>query len=151
LFWDGVRRLPYSQADIIEGLCNLVGYGVALKGDIDNISGKHWEDASKALFGETLYVEFGADDESYSRSYVSVNAMRNAIRSDISDYVSQEFKSAQIVHPINVLRMASVPQQLFDTEPFFPLFLKEIVPMQVLMRDQALFFSPVRLTIFGLS
>jgi len=149
--WDGIRGLPYSAHDLAASLGTMAGYGVALQGDFANVSGRHWEEASEALLGETLFVEFGADDGSYSRGHVSVNTIQSALRDDLREFVSEQYLTANIVHPVNVLRMARVPQQIFKAEEFFSVFVREIVPTQVLMRSQAVYYSPVRLTQFGLA
>lgn len=149
--WDGVRRLPYSNKDIVICISNAAAFSVALDGDLHNSDGRHWELGAQRLYGDTLYIEYGANDGSYSRGYAAVQSIRGSVRSDIGEFVGTDISDEFFDNPVSLLRSTRVPQQVFEFDALWALLVREIIPTQVVMRNTALFYSPLRLTKFGLA
>ena len=151
-FWDGVRRLPYSDDDIAAGLGTVVASYLRAKE-----MGGFFDDAGHPtvdLFGESMIIEFGAEDGSYARGFVSFAGLRDALREDLPTYVLDQWKPQIVGNVFGTLQVLRRPRLLFDFDRFARLFVREIVPSQVLTRageKQAIFYSPARLTRFGLA
>lgn len=148
--WDGLRRLPFSDEDLCEGLGMCVGIAIALGGDFSNPDSQHWELAAKHCLPEPIELEFGAADGSYSRGYVSAPRLAAAIRSDILSYVSNRWKQQMAENPRGILQTSWTAKKTFDFRLLAPLFATEVAPYQVLARNSAVFYSPARLVSLGL-
>jgi len=147
--WDGLRRLPHSDKDISLGVGLCVAFAAALGGDFRNQDGRHWERAADHCLIKPVWLEFGAEDGSYSRGYVSEAGLAGAIRPDILSYVADHWRdSTEDVH--GILQSAWNPRKTFDFGLLTPLFAREIAPYQVLERDTAIFYSPARLVRLGM-
>jgi hypothetical protein len=148
--WDGLRRLPYSNDDICYGIGLCVALAVALKGDFQNIDNQHWEQAVNQCLSNPIYLEFGAEDGSYSRGYVALSSLFSAVRSDLYTFMADKWKEQLEKNIHGILQTAWTPQKTFDYELLCPLFAREIAPYQVLARNMAVFYSPARLHSLGL-
>jgi FRG domain len=148
--WDGLRRLPHSDEDLCQGMAMCVALGIALEGDFNSSGGPHLSTAAKICLRDPMEVEFGARDGSYSRSFASRSNIAAAVRSDISVFAAAEWKERIGSNMVHLLQTAWVPSQVFDFSGLARLFAREIAPMQVLIREAAVFYSPARLDKFGL-
>ncbi len=148
--WDGLRILPYENDDIAEGIANCIA--LQLLGLPERIAQIDWEKPTSACFGETIWIEFGSNDGSYSRAYVSKTKLLSAVRSDIDKYLVPKWKQGLTKNITGLLQVIWTPDRLFEFDRLSKLFAQEIVPVQVLMRSEAsaIFFSPARLDSFGL-
>ena len=155
--WDGLRRLPHSDEDISLGVGMCVAFAAAALGeDFRNPDGLHWERwqrwerAAHHCLVTPVPLHFGSDDGSYSRSYASAAGLAAAIRPDVLSYVAERWDQLVAENVTGLLLKAWTPKKLFDFGLLTPLFAREIAPYQVLTRDTAIFYSPARLTVFGL-
>jgi hypothetical protein len=150
--WDGLRKLPYDDQDIAKGLANcfmLASY-LLKQGRVMQVD---WTIATSECFGETIEIEFGSEDGSYSRSFASKSKLLAAIRDDIYDYLDPKWKPQLEKNITGLLQAIWTPSRLFDYDKLAKLFAHEIAPVQVIMRSErvAIFFSPARLDSFGLA
>lgn len=145
--WDGMRRLPYTDAQIATaiGVCiQLASLGLS----VDTLW-KQQSDIASEAYGPAIEIEFGGLDGSYSRALASEKALRAAMRDDLLELAEakhqDQFKSAQ-----GILLAVFAPQRLFDFGRLCALFAEQIVPWQVLARrGRTVFFGPSRLETFG--
>ena len=68
--WDGLRKLPYDDQDIAKGLANcfVLSSYLLKQGRVMQVD---WGKVTSECFGETIEIEFGSEDGSYSRSFAS--------------------------------------------------------------------------------
>ncbi len=98
-----------------------------------------------------MEVEFGADDGSYARAYISPTDLLSAVREDISQYLTPAYRKGLIGNMTGLLQAVQAPDRLFVFERLATLFARQVVPSQVLSRPSgAIFFSPARLDSVGL-
>ena len=146
--WDGLRRLPFTDDDIAIGLGNhleLMACHNTLGLQVD------FKLVASACFGDSMEVEFGTSDGSYSKAYVSKQALLNCVRSDISQYLNIEYREQIEGNIVGLLQSCYDPRKLFNFQRLASLFATQICPSQVLMRGStAIFYSPARLDSFGL-
>lgn len=150
--WDGLRKLPYDDQDIAKGLANcfvLASY-LLKQGRVMQVD---WAKVTSECFGETIEIEFGSEDGSYSRAFASKSELLTAVREDIYDYIDPEWKTQLEKNIIGLLQAIWAPNRLFDYDKLTKIFAHEIVPFQVITRAErvAIFFSPARLDSFGLA
>lgn len=148
--WDGLRCLPYKDEEIATGLANCIMLQILRQTGV-NGQAQNWESAANHCFGETVEVEFGCQDSSYSRAYVSEHDLLQAVRPDLSQFLRPEY--GQVLSSGNVyglLQLIHAPYLLFDFMKLAHLFATQISPIQVLTRNFAIFYSPARLDSFGL-
>ncbi len=148
--WDGLRCLPYEDWEIAVGLANCAMLQIFRQ---LNSHGQFqdWEEEANQCFGETIEVEFGCGDGSYSRAFVSENDLFEAVRQDLGHFLSPEYR--KLISSRNIfglLQLIHAPYFLFDFRKLASLFAKQINPIQVLTREFSLFYSPARLYSFRL-
>ena len=146
--WDGLRVLPCSDADIATAMSNyLILYIFSHKSYFSMLA------AIQELFGDTIQVEFGPGDGSYSKSLVSKLALLHAVRPDIDSFLNDSWKNVLSQNIIGLLQVINAPDRLFDFRRFSQIFVQQIVPIQVLNKGNSkdpVFFSPARISSFGL-
>jgi len=150
--WDGLRTLPYDDEDIAAGVGNCVALYMCGRNALSE-SHDFWRAAASACFGDAMEVEFGSDDGSYSRAYVSESGLLGAVRDDIADFLSPEWRDALVGNMTGLLQAVQSPERLFVFERLCKVFAREVAASQVLMRQDehsAAFFSPARLEAIGL-
>jgi hypothetical protein len=150
--WDGLRKLPYDDQDIAKALANcfmLASY-LLKQGRTAQVN---WAKVTSECFGETIEIEFGSDDGSYSRSFASKSRLLAAVRDDIYEYLDPNWKPQLENNIIGLLQTIWAPDRLFYYDKLANIFAYEIAPVQVIMRSEraAVFFSPARLDSFGLA
>lgn len=149
--WDGLRVLPYSDAEIAASLANCVALAFANRTVPDARGAEPWERAATALFGDVIEVEFGADDGSYSRGYASREMLLRAVREDIGSLLNPAFKEQVMGNMTGLLQAMQAPDRLFDFYRLAQVFVHQLAPIQVLARPtSAAFFAPARLHYFRL-
>jgi hypothetical protein len=146
--WDGMRRLPYTDAQIATaiGVCvQLATLGLSA----DNSWEQQLELASE-VFGPAIEIEFGGAYGSYSRALAAEKDLRAAMRDDLLELMTEQHQSLSW-DAKGILLAVFAPQRLFDFERLCALFVEQIVPWQVLARrGRSVFFAPSRLTTLGL-
>lgn len=136
--WDGMRRLPYTNDQL--ALC--IGNYVAIA--------KYGWDGMKALFGETIGVEFSSD-MARNRAIVSSVSIKSCIRNDYEQLLTPAEVKKFHSSAYEAMNQIFDPSCLFEFEPFVDLFAREVIPTQLKIRlgQDMLIFSPARLKIFG--
>ena len=130
------------------GTC--VCYAIALDGDFTNANAQHWQAAAEKIFGDAIELEFGAWDGSYSRGFASRQGVTAAIRKDFLSYVAPNHKDKVSGSLTPKLQISPDPKRTFEFEPLCEIFITQIAPLQVLIREDAIFYSPARLKSLGL-
>lgn len=150
--WDGLRYLPHSDEDIAAGIGMCVAYAVALRGDFRNINAAYWEQAANRIFPDPMEVEFGVDDGSYSRGFVSEKKLLAAVRNDLGEFLAPQYRDQILGNPYGTIQTSWNPRCTFVFSALAPVFAREVAPFQVLMRSatSAIFYSPARLRSLGL-
>jgi len=156
--WDGLRTLPYTSEDLATGIGNCVALYVTHLLFAPSVYDPRRIESSSVLGGDTLEVEFGARDGSYSRAYASQSSLRQAVRHDIGDYLTPDYRERLLTNMTGLLQAVYTPSRLFDFDRLAIVFAREIAPSQVLSRfagdekrhSNPIFFSPARLDKFGL-
>jgi len=146
--WDGMRRLPYTDAQIATaiGICvQLASLELS-----DDTSWKRQSEIASEVFGPAIKIEFGGLDGSYSRALASEKNLRAAMRDDLLE-LAEERHRGLFHNTEGILLAVFAPQRLFDFERLCALFAEQIVPWQVLSRrGRVVFFAPSRLNTLGL-
>jgi FRG domain-containing protein len=146
--WDGMRRLPYSDAQIATaiGVCvQLASLGLS----VDTPAGRQSEIALE-VFGRAIEIEFGSPDGSYSRARAAEEGLRAAMRDDLFELVKENSRDS-FRDTERVLLAVFAPQRLFDFKRLCSLFAEQLVSWQVLARrGRVVFFAPSRLMTLGL-
>jgi hypothetical protein len=148
--WDGLRALPYDNEDLAIGIGNCVALCLCELRVVAR-SDDPWMDAASLCFGKAMEVEFGSEDGSYSRSYVSSLDLLKAVRDDIAGFLTPTYREAVLGNMTGLLQAVQAPDRLFSFDLLAKLFARQLAPAQVLVRpSHAIFFSPARLDSFGL-
>jgi len=145
--WDGLRSSLYADQEVAQAL----GTWLALyKLDFDNqaFSTKDQLRICSELFGHSIHVEFASSDGSSSRGFVSRSGLREAIRPDLINFLSEGYKE-RIDDLEFLMQVVPSPQRLFDFSKLATLFVTQAAPTQ-LIRTSPIFFHPARLNILGL-
>lgn len=145
LLWDGLRKLPLTNAEIASALGNWVGL-YSLGFDVASERGKR-QVIFDSLFGKSIWVEFGAQDGSSSRGFASVASLRDALRSDLAEVLTD--KANKRADDLEFLfQIVMSPNRLFDFRKLAGLFATQVAPSH-LVRSEPHFFTPARLSILG--
>jgi hypothetical protein len=156
--WDGLRTLPYTAEDLAVGIGNCVGLYLNHLDSAPSVFDPRSHEACSVFGDETIEIEFGASDGSYSRGYVSKRKLREAVREDIGEYLAPKYQTRLKEDITTLLQAVTAPHLLFDFERLTTLFAREISPSQVLSRfagdvkrhSSPVFFSAARLNTLGL-
>ena len=145
-FWDATRILPYNSIDLMHGLINLcvIFYSFIKENPFYREDKKFWNKFNDSYFGKSIIVEYQNFDKSYSRSYISINGLSDAIRDDINKYIIKEMPRLEYY-----LLAYPNPRKLFDFKKFVQIYIKQVLPTQIIMRNERLLFNPVYLQNFG--
>jgi hypothetical protein len=137
LYWDGVRRWPYSTDDLPEGLALTAVcaafYERTPAAQLDGNAQKRL--AELCLGGSVIEVEIAMSDRSYTRGFATREDLADAVRSDFASHLREEWQS-QIVQIQHILQVAPVPSRVFDFAKLSRVFIRQIVPTQVVLRGQ---------------
>jgi hypothetical protein len=149
--WEGVRRLPYSTEQASYAMAETIVLWHESNGGA-GYAANQGQPAATRCFGDSVEIEFGATDGSYSRAYVSENMLTNAIRSDVPDYLAERWKETLLAHPASLIQVIRNPRLLFNFSRLADVVVRQVVPFQIVFRrrDVAVFFSPARLRMMGL-
>lgn len=154
LVWDGLRRWPYDTNEIAQALATTIEYGELVA---QNPNACIYTELAKTLatqcLGEVLEVEIGNEDGSYTRGYANKELLRQAVRDDFLAFVNDRWRP-QIKDIRHILQIASNPRRALVFDRLRLLFSTQIVPTQVVLRDEssgkARLYNPARATSFGL-
>lgn len=129
-FFDGVKRLPYDDQEIIYGLAKVIFLQIS-------------KTTGQASFPYDEYIQIEMTlkhmPDFYSRAYVK--------RSDIVNCFSQAFEFDNLSKFLQGQR----PFRIFNFNKFKTLLIQEIVPYQIVHRGKGeVFFNPCEIKIFGI-
>ncbi|MGH2552810.1 MAG: hypothetical protein ACRDEB_03795, partial [Chitinophagaceae bacterium] len=152
--WDGLRNLPFTDKQIALAMTNLILIILSIRKNYENRGVD--DDIHKhilQIIPDAMEVEFGANDGSYSRAFVSSKKLLNCVREDIGEIVIQSIKNFidSALNPTPLLQAIKNPEFLFDYDKLNNLFVEEIVPTQIIMRTaNAVYYCPAQINAFGL-
>lgn len=152
MLWDGLRSLPYSDDQVAAALALLPA--LCMLGVDSTLDGHGELKMIEILLGESIEVDLGRGVAADNRGYVSLKTLHRALRPDAADVFAADIQ----LGPDNLkqLLLAIVrPSLLFSHDAFADVFVREIVPTQMLRwreGDQlnAFFFAPALLERFGI-
>jgi hypothetical protein len=148
--WDGLRTLPFDDSDIATAIGNCVALQSAYTA-VDSSSDRAWQHAATVVFGESIEIEFGGDDGSYSRAYAGIIDLERCARDDLAEHLAPAYRDALAGNIHGVLQAIQAPARLFEFERLNHLFAIQLAPIQVLMRTGlAVYFSAARVSSLGL-
>jgi hypothetical protein len=145
--WNGMRRLPYSDREIADALASIVA--LFLLNSEKGPSGWVEMDVFSQCFGESIDVEFANNDGSSSRGVVSCKNLRAALRKDMAELLTPEFKH-YTDDVREVFRVVYNPRLTFEWEAFKSMFAREVIPAQAVRERKPILFNPAQLITFGL-
>jgi hypothetical protein len=106
------------------------------------------EKAAKVV-GQHRYIEIGGAG-GYSKSYVSKKGLFRALRSDMAKFLASEWRAQFTEDPSIIVEWAWKVDYLYEFDAFADLVATEMVPYQVLFRnDDPVFFSAARIERIG--
>lgn len=160
--WDGTRFLPYTNMEVAVILSNLIMLFInAHHARINSVS--DIDARSKKLYKDVLledYIEIemaGLIRADSSRAVVSQQYLASAFREDLINVIVPKYYEKAALYQDNVrsfLQLLPDPKWLFDFNKLKALFVKEIIPTQILLRARGdnwpIFFSPFQLKVLGL-
>jgi hypothetical protein len=151
MLWDGLRNHPYSNQEVAEGIANCVALQILMQAD-EYRQTHNLEAVANYIFGETVEIEFGSEDGSYSRAFVSKKDLLAAVRPDLEKFLKTEYKKVLSSKNIaGLLQLIPYPNLLFEFQKLAHLFATQISPLQVLTRSRlAIFYTPAQLDKLGL-
>jgi hypothetical protein len=148
--WDGLRLLPYSNHQVAEGM----GFCAALAVDLLSFSPQDrqdWHQIHRSFLSDSIEIEFGSEDGSYSRAYVDRSDLLHAVRDDIGKFLNPQYADQVLGNITGLLQAIQSPDRLFEFDKLADLFATRIAPVQVWMRKgTAVFYSLARLDTLGL-
>jgi len=145
--WDGMRREPFTDAQLAQSLATWVCLGAAGYESAD--TGQSQEIGAELFGGPIVHLEFRAADGASSRGWASVRDLMAAVRPDIDAWWANDKWRERGRDPRSLLQMCYDPQRVFDFHRLLDVFVDQIGPTQ-LNRSEPYFFHPARLDILGL-
>ncbi|MGF7072340.1 FRG domain-containing protein [Mucilaginibacter sp. 3215] len=139
--WDGMRNLPFSDAEIIQIISQVVVAGVteALTDQVLSFSGE-----------KLLLLEMTNEYGNTSRCQVSPSVIISCFRADLFDILSDE--APRVLQPEMLLHIND-PYLLFDFHLLLAAFKKEIIHSQLLLQQEnehpVIFFTPAQINVLG--
>jgi hypothetical protein len=145
--WNGMRRLPYADSEIADAFGSVAALLM-----LGFSSRAAYEDQMKLFsqcFSECVLVEFGYEDNTYSRGLVAQESLRKALRPDMAELLAPTYKDG--ANDFNDLFLIIYnPRLMFEFNEFKGIFAREIIPAQVVMGRDLIIFDPTPLETFGL-
>lgn len=154
--WNGMRRLPYADAEIADALGSIVALLIA-SCDEGALEPGSYEQRFSHCFGPSIKVGFDYYDGSASNAYVSRQSLVDALRPDMADLLSRDHQG-RVGDIVKLFQVIYNPSLMFEFEPFKTAFASQIIPAQVVQgRGQTaapgptspILFNPARLITFG--
>jgi hypothetical protein len=122
--WDGMRRLPYTDDQLIAALAATASRSMRRAPVLDYTT-----------------LELATDDWVTSRATVSTDRIRAAFRPDLANLLLEPSLAET---PRLLLQVLRNPAYVFDFEKLVDLFATDVIPAQVIKgrEDLAVFYSP---------
>jgi hypothetical protein len=156
--WDGMRGLPYSDDQIAAAMAAYSVLSVLYETELA-ASPYDVERATTAavdkLFGESIEIEFGSGDGSYSRGHAAKRDIIGSLRNDLATLLLPKHKQRLSTDVRSLLFIVRSPQLLFDFSHLVWLFAEQILPSQAVFRSRASakvahYYSPAQCSALGL-
>ena len=157
-YWDGVRLMPYDDEAIAEG----VGNCIALRLWLDHFMNEYDDQLQVAYkvadscFGNASQWRLVSSNGAETVAFVSSADLARCVRRDIGSFLKTEYKQADPYGPnwddsylSTLLQALWAPSHLFEFSRFADIFVRQLLPYQVVCRSVVL-FEPARLEMFGL-
>jgi hypothetical protein len=139
--------LPYADSEIADAFGSVAALLM-----LGFSSRAAYEDQMKLFsqcFSECVLVEFGYEDNAYSRGLVAQESLRKALRPDMAELLAPTYKDG--ANDFNDLFLIIYnPRLMFEFNEFKGIFAREIIPAQVVMGRDLIIFDPTPLETFGL-
>lgn len=157
-FWNGVRRLPYTELEIRRALESTISQFMdSIKDSSSRCEKKN--DISSSIT-ERIYLELSSNLEGtgdYSRAHVSERNLLNAHSNEFIR-VATQFRNSPITNAHEAFSLMARPWQRFTFEGLKSLMINDIIPSQIVLRGyrtsddnpNVIYFSPTELKIIGL-
>lgn len=142
--WDGARGLPFNNSDLAEGLGLLASATIAhLENNTVSVS-----NIFKDLLDDVIKINFGAKNGGDNFAFPSREHLRDAVRTDIMDFIDDTDRIDDIHYLLQALYS---PRYLFDFDKLTSLWIREIIPAELLISkgEKAVFYSPARIDSLG--
>lgn len=111
----------------------------------------YWRKTTADVFGQSISLEFSSPNGVYSRGFCSRKALLSCVRTDIQEYLTNEYRSLE-TDVYGLVQVCRFSQQLFEFDRLTGLFVRELAPIQVLTRgNNAIFYSPADISVLGLA
>jgi hypothetical protein len=135
LVWNGLRRWPYSLSELSRALAFTLEYGVKVALRPDSYSDSRIaEELAKECLGDAFRVAIEIEAGGHTLGYAHPRHLADAVREDLSSYLQDPWKS-QVSSIRHILQVASNPRRAFRFDHLKTVFATEIVPTQVVLRD----------------
>ena len=137
--WDGIRALPYTDAAVAGAMATCF----------------HLSKSRETPWQDGLNVAFAAQDSTPYKANVSRRALQDCLVVDMDDTFDQIWQGRERSPNLNLSALLAhvyYPDYLFDFEIFARLFVEQVVPVQVVFREngKSVLYSPADLKTFGL-
>lgn len=146
--WDGMRRLPYTDAEIARTLAMCVKFGL------------HWvndRNESKDLLSvspmlpDALRVEVADMVGGYCPAYVSRSSLLKAVRKDFCDVLLSPQRGDILSRLESIVQVVRCPPYLYEFDALREVFVESLVATQcVVCNDHSPIFSPALCMTLGL-
>jgi len=132
LIWNGVRRLPYTDEQIVNCISNYICL----------------EKYGEEYFGEITYLELSSQDIR-TRGFATEEALIKCVRADYTELITDQ-KGLLKSSPSNMMSAVPFPSRLFEFSRFTDLFVRQIIPSQMYYKldGTTIINSPVRVKRF---
>jgi hypothetical protein len=125
-YWDGVRRLPFPDEAIAEGLATLV---ICIQEYL--ATGMEVNDAFHQLFGETVLVEFADFNGLNQATTASKVGFSKIINSTVLDKLTPYVRRRVSNDPIDIFSFIVDAELTCDLEQLAVMMAREMVPAQI--------------------
>lgn len=145
--WDGMRSLPFSNAQIattFSAIAGLVSAGFCADPDVASSMRRF----SEISGGNAIRIEFGYADNSSSIGYTTTESLQHAMRDDLLGMVTSEYRDRLGDFHI-VFQLIQKPSLLFEFEPVTEIFVRDLIPSQIVSERMPTLFNPGMITRFG--
>ena len=147
LMWNGMRRLPYTNAEIAECAASVVV--LVASGFCDRAWGTKQRRVFTDCFGEPFVAGFAYDDGSSANGYVSRAALLEGLRPDMNDLFSDTYRDRILGDLKELFLIVDDPRIMFEFPFLREQFVRELIPSQVATERSLTIFNPAKLTMFG--
>ncbi len=143
--WNGMRNLPYKDADIAEAMGTLTQ--LFLIGNCDSMMGHIIDNAFEQWTPDAFRIEFGNDVlNSISRAHCSGNALLECLDPSWKLSCNNE---KMAFSAFDALFACSRPDLMFEFNAFAKFFARQIIPTQLAQDRPLVLFNPARLNFVG--